>query len=137
LKNNIDDAKKISCSSSATALKAPWGDQILKGKSPVNIFGDPYDVHAKIVRLDTYSGHADRNEIEALCRKNSPGTSNGSSASTARSRNVSPHAVTLHAMKPDAQVIVAGIFAGGGDLKRLSQAGKILFEAIPFPDDYR
>jgi metallo-beta-lactamase family protein len=39
------------------------GAQILAGKSPVNIFGEPYPVRAKVVALDAFSGHADKNEL--------------------------------------------------------------------------
>jgi metallo-beta-lactamase family protein len=39
------------------------GAQILAGRSPVNIFGEPHPVRARIVSFDTFSGHADRNEL--------------------------------------------------------------------------
>jgi metallo-beta-lactamase family protein len=39
------------------------GAQILSGRSPVNIFGEPHAVRARIVSFDTFSGHADRNEL--------------------------------------------------------------------------
>jgi metallo-beta-lactamase family protein len=39
------------------------GTQILSGRSPVNIFGEPHPVRAKIAAFDTFSGHADRNEL--------------------------------------------------------------------------
>lgn len=39
------------------------GAQILAGKSPVNIFGEPYPVRAKVVALDAFSGHADKHEL--------------------------------------------------------------------------
>jgi len=39
------------------------GAQILSGANPVNIFGEPQAVKAKIVSFDAYSGHADRNEL--------------------------------------------------------------------------
>ena len=41
------------------------GDQITKAKSPVNIFGDPCDVRAGVVSLDTCPGHADKNELRS------------------------------------------------------------------------
>ncbi|HEV2330396.1 MAG TPA: MBL fold metallo-hydrolase [Verrucomicrobiae bacterium] len=40
------------------------GAQILAGKSPVNIFGEPHQVRAKIASIDSYSGHADKNELK-------------------------------------------------------------------------
>jgi metallo-beta-lactamase family protein len=39
------------------------GAQILAGRSPVNIFGEPCDVHARIASVDAYSGHADKAEL--------------------------------------------------------------------------
>lgn len=39
------------------------GAQILAGRNPVNIFGEPHAVRAKISSIDAFSGHADRNEL--------------------------------------------------------------------------
>jgi metallo-beta-lactamase family protein len=39
------------------------GAQILAGRNPVNIFGEPQAVRARIASFDTFSGHADRNEL--------------------------------------------------------------------------
>jgi metallo-beta-lactamase family protein len=39
------------------------GAQILSGQNPVNIFGEPHEVRAQIASLDSFSGHADRNEL--------------------------------------------------------------------------
>jgi metallo-beta-lactamase family protein len=39
------------------------GAQILGGANPVNIFGEPHQVRARIASLDSYSGHADKNEL--------------------------------------------------------------------------
>ncbi len=39
------------------------GAQILAGRNPVNIFGEPHQVRARIESIDSYSGHADRNEL--------------------------------------------------------------------------
>lgn len=40
------------------------GAQILSGRSPVNIFGEPYEVRARVASLDAFSGHADRTELK-------------------------------------------------------------------------
>jgi metallo-beta-lactamase family protein len=40
------------------------GAQILAGKNPVNIFGEPHQVRAKVASIDSYSGHADKNELK-------------------------------------------------------------------------
>jgi metallo-beta-lactamase family protein len=39
------------------------GAQILSGKNPVNIFGEPHPVRARIAAIDAFSGHADKNEL--------------------------------------------------------------------------
>jgi metallo-beta-lactamase family protein len=39
------------------------GAQILAGRNPVNIFGEPHQVRAKIASFDAYSGHADKHEL--------------------------------------------------------------------------
>jgi metallo-beta-lactamase family protein len=39
------------------------GAQILRGQNPVNIFGEPHTVRAKIASVDSFSGHADRTEL--------------------------------------------------------------------------
>ena len=39
------------------------GAQIMSGRSPVNIFGEPHEVHARVASLDSFSGHADKNEL--------------------------------------------------------------------------
>ena len=39
------------------------GAQILAGRSPVNIFGEPHEVRAAIASIDSFSGHADRTEL--------------------------------------------------------------------------
>jgi metallo-beta-lactamase family protein len=39
------------------------GAQILAGRNPVNIFGEPYEVRARVASIDAFSGHADKNEL--------------------------------------------------------------------------
>jgi metallo-beta-lactamase family protein len=39
------------------------GAQILAGGNPVNIFGEPHEVRARIASLDSFSGHADKSEL--------------------------------------------------------------------------
>jgi metallo-beta-lactamase family protein len=39
------------------------GAQILSGKTPVSIFGEPYAVRARVASIDAFSGHADKNEL--------------------------------------------------------------------------
>ena len=63
LKNNIGDPKNLILFIGYCA-EGTLGSQITAGKSPVNIFGEPHDVRAKVASLDTYSGHADRSELK-------------------------------------------------------------------------
>jgi metallo-beta-lactamase family protein len=62
LKNNITDERN-------TVLFVGYqgentlGRKILKGQSPVPIFGDEYQVKAKVIRIDGYSAHADHNGL--------------------------------------------------------------------------
>jgi metallo-beta-lactamase family protein len=39
------------------------GAQIMNGNKTVNIFGEPHDVKALVRSIDSFSGHADRNEL--------------------------------------------------------------------------
>lgn len=39
------------------------GAQIMAGRSPVNILGEPHVIAAKVAKIDAFSGHADRNEL--------------------------------------------------------------------------
>lgn len=39
------------------------GRQIVDGKSPVRILGEKYKVKAKVVRVNGFSSHADKNEL--------------------------------------------------------------------------
>ena len=68
LKNNIGDAKNLVLFIGYCA-EGTLGNMITAGKTPVNIFGEPHDVRAKVVSLDTYSGHADKNELKTLRRE--------------------------------------------------------------------
>ena len=63
LKNNIGDAKNLLLFVGYCA-EHTLGCQIRGGQSPVNIFGEPYQVRAQVAALDAFSGHADRNELK-------------------------------------------------------------------------
>lgn len=64
LKNNIGDPANMVLFVGYCA-EHTLGAQILSGKSPVNIFGEPYAVRARVASIDAFSGHADRNELQA------------------------------------------------------------------------
>jgi metallo-beta-lactamase family protein len=80
------------------------GAQILAGKSPVNIFGEPYPVRAKIASIDSYSGHADRNELKRYVEHISGNLKKIICIHGEESQCLA-HVETLRAMKPNAQVI--------------------------------
>ncbi len=39
------------------------GRKLVEGNSPVNIFGDPYEVNAEVVIFNAFSGHADQSDL--------------------------------------------------------------------------
>src|SRR4051812_47441121 len=62
LKNNIGDARNLVLFIGYCA-EHTLGAQIMAGRSPVNIFGEPVTVGAQVASIDAYSGHADKNEL--------------------------------------------------------------------------
>jgi metallo-beta-lactamase family protein len=104
LKNNIGGAHNLVLFIGYCA-EGTLGSQITAGKSPVNIFGEPYDVRAKVVSLDTYSGHADKNELRRYV-ENLTGNVRRIFCIHGEESQCLAHAETLRQMKPKAQVIV-------------------------------
>jgi metallo-beta-lactamase family protein len=104
LKNNISDPKNLVLFIGYCA-EGTLGAQIKSGKTPVNIFGEPHDVKAKVVSLDTYSGHADRNELRRYVQKLT-GNIRKIFCIHGEEACVLAHGETLRAMKPKAEVIV-------------------------------
>ena len=62
LKNNISDPHTTVLFVGYQAENT-LGRKILEGQSPVRIFGDMYDVRARVEHIDGYSAHADRTEL--------------------------------------------------------------------------
>lgn len=62
LKNNIEDERNTVLFVGFQAQNT-LGRKILTGESPVKIFGEPYEVHAGIERIESFSAHADRDEL--------------------------------------------------------------------------
>ena len=104
LKNNISDAKNLILFIGYCA-EGTLGNMITAGKSPVNIFGEPHAVKAKIISLDTYSGHADKNELKRYVEKLT-GNVRRIFCIHGEEPQVLAHAETLRVLKPIAQVIV-------------------------------
>jgi metallo-beta-lactamase family protein len=81
------------------------GWQILQKKSPVNIFGEPHEVRAKIASVDAFSGHADRNELKRYVEMTS-GNIRKITVIHGEESQALAFAETLKGMKPRAEVIV-------------------------------
>jgi metallo-beta-lactamase family protein len=62
LKNHIGNPQNLVLFIGYCA-EATLGAQILAGQNPVNIFGEPHRVRARIARFDVFSGHADKHEL--------------------------------------------------------------------------
>jgi metallo-beta-lactamase family protein len=103
LKNNIGFANNLILFIGYCA-EGTLGSQIVAGKTPVNIFGEPCDVRAKVVSLDAYSGHADKNELKRYVQKLS-GDIKKIVCIHGEETQCLAHAETLRAMKPNARVI--------------------------------
>lgn len=63
LKNNIEDSDNTILFSGFQAENT-LGRRILDGSRRVRIFGEEYDVRAKVARLEGYSAHADSGELQ-------------------------------------------------------------------------
>lgn len=81
------------------------GAQILAGKSPVNIFAEPYEVRARVAAIDAFSGHADKNEliryVQALT-----GKLKKIAVIHGEEQQCLAWAETLHTLKPRAEITV-------------------------------
>jgi metallo-beta-lactamase family protein len=104
LKNNLGREKNLVLFIGYCA-SGTLGNQIVAGKNPVNIFGEPHAVRAKVVSLDTYSGHADKNELQNYVHRLS-GDIKQIICIHGEETQCLAHAETLQAMKPNARVTV-------------------------------
>jgi len=104
LKNNIGDKRNLLLFIGYCA-EGTLGNQLAAGKSPVSIFGEPHNVKAKVVSLDTYSGHADKNELRQYVQKIS-GDIRRIFCIHGEEQSCLAHAEALRALKPNAQVLV-------------------------------
>ncbi len=104
LKNNIGDPKNLILFIGYCA-EHTLGAQIVSGQNPVNIFGEPHQVRAKVVSLDSFSGHADKNELRRYVEGISGDIKKIFCIHGEESQCLT-HAETLRAMKPKAEIIV-------------------------------
>jgi metallo-beta-lactamase family protein len=104
LKNNIGDPKNLILFVGYCADHT-LGAQILAKQSPVNIFGEPYEVRAQIASLDSFSGHADKNELRRYVEAMT-GNIKKICVIHGEESQALAFAETLRQIKPKAQVIV-------------------------------
>jgi metallo-beta-lactamase family protein len=104
LKNNIGDPKNLVFFIGYCA-EHTLGAQILAKRNPVNIFGEPYEVRAKIASVDAYSGHADKNELRRYVEKLT-GNIKKICVIHGEESQAMAFAQTLRLMKPKAEVVV-------------------------------
>ena len=104
LKNNIGDPANLILFVGYCA-EHTLGAQILSGRNPVNIFGEPHTVRARIASIDAFSGHADRNELRAYVN-GLTGDIRKVSVIHGEESQCLAFAETLRAMKPKAEVVV-------------------------------
>ena len=81
------------------------GAQILSGANPVNIFGEPHQVKARIASIDSFSGHADKNELSRYVQGLS-GAINKIAVIHGEETQALAFGDTLRKMHPRAEVIV-------------------------------
>lgn len=81
------------------------GAQILAGQSPVNIFGEPHKVRARIAAIDAYSGHADVHELRRYVETLTGDLKKIIVIHGEESQSLA-FAETLRALKPQSEVLV-------------------------------
>jgi metallo-beta-lactamase family protein len=68
LANNIENPKNIVLMVGYCA-EHTLGRKLIEGQKNINIFGDPYEVKAEIIVLESFSAHADENELIGYCSR--------------------------------------------------------------------
>ena len=81
------------------------GYQIMSGRNPVNIFGEPHEVRARVASLDSFSGHADQDELRRYVERLS-GDIKKIAVVHGEAEQALAFGATLRAMKPQAEVLV-------------------------------
>jgi metallo-beta-lactamase family protein len=104
LKNNIGNERNLILFIGYCA-EHTLGCQILRGQNPVNIFGEPTEVRARVASIDAFSGHADKNELHRYVERIT-GDIKKISAIHGEEEQCLIWAETLRKMKPNAEVLV-------------------------------
>lgn len=81
------------------------GAQILARRSPVNIFGQPFEVRAEVASIDAFSGHADRLELSAYVNSMT-GNIRKITVIHGEEEQSMKFAETLRSLRPGAEVLV-------------------------------
>lgn len=81
------------------------GAQILAGNPIVNIFGEPHAVRAKIAAIDSFSGHADKNELQHYLQQITGRLQKIFVIHGEESQSLA-FAETLRQVKPNAEIVV-------------------------------
>lgn len=68
LKNNIQDSKNVVLFVGYQAANT-LGRRLLEGEKRVKIFGESYNVNAKIEKINEFSAHAGNNELVNFIKK--------------------------------------------------------------------
>jgi metallo-beta-lactamase family protein len=77
----------------------------MSGRNPVNIFGEPHEVRARIASLDSFSGHADKHELRRYVEAIG-GDIKKIAVVHGEEAQALAFAETLRGMKPKAEVLV-------------------------------
>jgi metallo-beta-lactamase family protein len=104
LKNHIGNPKNLVLFIGYCA-EHTLGAQILAGQNPVNIFGEPHAVKARIASLDAFSGHADMHELRGYVERLS-GNIKKIAVLHGEESQCLAFAETLRQIKPQAEVLV-------------------------------
>jgi metallo-beta-lactamase family protein len=104
LKNNIGDPRNLVLFIGYCA-EHTLGAQILAGRNPVNIFGEPQVVKSRIASVDAFSGHADRTELKRYVQALTGNIRKIAVIHGEESQSLA-FAETLRQMKPKAEVFV-------------------------------
>jgi metallo-beta-lactamase family protein len=104
LKNHIGNPKNLILFIGFCA-EHTLGAQILAGKNPVNIFGEPQPVRARIAAFDAFSGHADRHELRRYAEALTGDLRKIAVAHGEEAQSLA-FAVALREVRPQAEVIV-------------------------------
>jgi metallo-beta-lactamase family protein len=104
LKNHLGDADNLVLFIGYCA-EHTLGFQIMSGRNPVNIFGEPHPVRARVASVDSFSGHADKHELRRYVAS-LQGNFHKIAVIHGEAEQCLAFGETLKQMKPRAQVLV-------------------------------